>query len=320
MRPIGGYFEWEFPDEVYLIPHENEGFLVNNARSALQLILQNLEFVKRVYLPYYICDSMTLALSVTGVQYQQYHINDNLEIADKIELNEGEYIIYTNYFGIKDGYCRLLASKYGINLIVDNAQALYTAHIKGTHSIYSCRKFIGVPDGGIAISDNIKSTDHLPIAKMYNRCGALLARAEDDVITGYELFKKNDRNFREDGMAQMSLISRNILKSVDHNKIIERRRENFGYLHKFLGGCNLLPISDIDSFACPLVYPFYMEDVELRNKLISNKIFVAQYWPNVLEWCDKDTKECRLTENIIPLPIDQRYAIEDMNKIVKFII
>ncbi len=317
-RPIGGYFEWEFPRTIYPIPHE-DGFLVNNARSALQLILQSIGTVKKVYLPYFTCDSVAFALQAIGCNYQQYHIDNNLHIAESINLDTDEYIIYTNYFGIMDKYCNELVAVYGEKLIVDNAQALYASHLLGTHSVYSYRKYIGVPDGGAAISNTIKSVIDLPITSFYDRCGALLARVEDNIPTGYQLFKENDRRFRRDDMAQMSVITKKILRSINHNEIIIRRRENFAYLHNQLKDKNQLLIPDLDSFACPMVYPFYATDETLRQILIENKIFVAQYWPNVLENCAKDTIEYNQAIHIIALPIDQRYGIEQMDRIINVI-
>ncbi len=317
-RPIGGYFEWEFPLKQYPFPHE-DGFLVNNARSALQLILQSIGNVSKVYLPYYTCDSVTLALEAIDIPYKQYHIDSQLQLDEDIFLHGNEYLVYTNYFGIMDSYCARLAEQYGEKLIVDNAQALYAPHIKGTHSIYSCRKYIGVPNGGIAVSDAINTLDGIPFSRMFDRCGALLSRAEDDVTTGYKLFKDNDHRFRDDGILQMSLISKSILHSIDHDAIIAKRRTNFEYLHSVLRKYNKLSIPDMDNFVCSLAYPFYTNNLELRKTLIENGIFVAQYWPNVLGWCDENYSEFNLTTHILPLPIDQRYGIKDMERIISII-
>lgn len=43
------------------------------------------------------------------------------------------------------------------------------------------------------------------------------------------------------------------------------------------------------------------------------------YWPNVLEWCDENDIEYKLMKNVLPLPCDQRYGEEDMNKIYELI-
>ena len=69
-----------------------------------------------------------------------------------------------------------------------------------------------------------------------------------------------------------------------------------------------------------MVYPYYTSDNTLKAKLISSKIFVATYWPNVFEWCKSDSLEYNFGEQIIAIPIDQRYGIEDMNRIIKEIV
>jgi len=47
---------------------------------------------------------------------------------------------------------------------------------------------------------------------------------------------------------------------------------------------------------------------------------VATYWPNVFNWCENKTLEFDLAKNILPLPIDQRYGSEEMERIVELII
>ena len=75
----------------------------------------------------------------------------------------------------------------------------------------------------------------------------------------------------------------------------------------------------MDSFVCPMVYPFMTDDESLRDQLIKNKVFVARYWPNVLEWCQEKDLEYKLANRIIPLPIDQRYGEMEMNYIVEIL-
>ena len=50
--------------------------------------------------------------------------------------------------------------------------------------------------------------------------------------------------------------------------------------------------------------------------MIENKVFVATYWPNVLEWTDEDSVEYEMAEKLVPLPIDQRYSAADMHYIL----
>ena len=120
-------------------------------------------------------------------------------------------------------------------------------------------------------------------------------------------------------MKKMSELTYRILGSIDFDEVMYRRRRNFEYLHQVLGPTNLLGIPDIRSFACPMVYPYCTHDSELRGDLISNNIFVATYWPNVFNWCKSESIESIFAREILPLPIDQRYRDEDMERIIEII-
>ena len=109
------------------------------------------------------------------------------------------------------------------------------------------------------------------------------------------------------------------MQSIDYEEIARKRRDNFLYLHKQLSVSNLLNIY-ISGDATPLIYPYFSEDNILRENLIKNKIYVAQYWPNVLKWTDKDSIEYSLAEKMVPLPIDQRYNYDDIEDISKIVL
>ena len=69
-----------------------------------------------------------------------------------------------------------------------------------------------------------------------------------------------------------------------------------------------------------MVYPYWVPDgATLRAKLIENKVFCARYWPNVLEWCTEADLEYNLAQNLVAIPCDQRYGVEEMGRIVEMI-
>ena len=116
----------------------------------------------------------------------------------------------------------------------------------------------------------------------------------------------------------MAAATGDILTHIDYKKVIARRRINFKMLHEMLGADNSLSIPHMDTFACPMVYPFLpKEDTGMRNRLIGNRIYVARYWQNVLSWCNPQDIESQLANHIIPLPIDQRYGEKEMIKIIE---
>ena len=69
-----------------------------------------------------------------------------------------------------------------------------------------------------------------------------------------------------------------------------------------------------------MVYPYLVPVNGLREKLIENKIFVARYWPNVLECTNKEDIDYLLAYQMQPLPIDQRYGHEEMDFIIATIL
>lgn len=317
-KPIGGYFEWEFPNLKEFTLHNNAVF-VNSGKHALEYVLRGLGNVKKVYIPYFTCVDVVFPIERLNIPYNFYHINERLEIQDNINLNEGEYIIATNYYGIKDSYVRNLFLKYKERLIIDNAHALWCPAIKDCHQIYSPRKSIGMPDGGLVVSPIQKYEKTLPVDKSYDRCSQLLKRLELNPSEGYSDYKLNGKKNIDTPLSQMSAISRKILCSVGLDSIRNKRIKNFELLHNALGYMNELEIPPMNSFAAPLVYPFFIKDNNLRSKLIQNNIFVATYWPNVFDWCNENDIEYKLAKYIHPLPCDQRYGEEDMERIVKLI-
>ena len=66
-----------------------------------------------------------------------------------------------------------------------------------------------------------------------------------------------------------------------------------------------------------MIYPFVIEDAsKVRKALIEKKIYVAQYWPDVLNIAPKNSPSYFFSENIIALPVDQRQSANEMQTIV----
>lgn len=316
MKEIGGYFPLELP-HVGNMPHA-DGLMVNSGRNALELVLRSIPYVTRVYIPYYTCDVVLEPLDKLSIPYTFYHLAQQLTLAHEITLGEGEYILYTNYFGIMDSYISQLEQLYGDRLIVDHAQALYAAPTG--KCVYSPRKFVGIPDGGIAYTDSPDSTALLEVDTSFDRCSHLLMRHDVGASAGYAEFRTNSAKLKHQPIRQMSPLTRALLTSIDFADVKQRRIDNFLALHSRLCESNLLPIPSLDSFACPMVYPYYSDDPTLKQRLIAEKIFVATYWPNVMEWCSYDDIEYKLATRIIPLPIDHRYGMKDMRRIINTIL
>jgi hypothetical protein len=66
-----------------------------------------------------------------------------------------------------------------------------------------------------------------------------------------------------------------------------------------------------------MVYPYLTNDASLKQRLINNKVFVATYWPNVKVWAKDGLMEMELAERLIPIPCDQRYNIEVLQRVLE---
>ena len=314
---IGGYFELELPNRGQFL--HDDGLLLNSGRNALEYVLRTLGGVKGLYIPYYTCDVVMEPIEKLNIPHTFYQINSKLEIENLPSLKSGDYLIYTNYFGLKDEYITALADQYGRQLIVDNAQAWFAEPIKGVSTIYSPRKYVGVPDGGVAYSLKHIDVNSFEQDLSYDRCAHLLKRIDLAPSEGYADFKSNSVRLIGQPIKRMSELTRRMLSSIDFEFVKTRRRENFDYLYEHLCKTNRFDIPLLDSFSCPMVYPYLTEDEKLRRKLIENKVFVATYWPNVKEWAKEGMLEHDLSDKLIPIPVDQRYGLEDMNKVMTII-
>lgn len=313
MNEIGGYFQLELAERSS--EFHKDGIFLNSGRNALEYILRSISFIKKIYIPYYTCDAVIEPLKKINVEYEFYSINEQLEMIDNIDLTINEYIIYTNYFGVKDKYINRLLSLYSNQLIVDNSQALF--YKPSLYSFYSPRKFVGLPDGGIAYSKNLLDSS-LPKDLSYDKCSHLLKRFDLLAFEGYEDFKKNSNKIYGRDIKYMSNLTNALFRNIDFDEVKTKRMSNFYMLHKFFKEINPIDL-DLLSFSCAMVYPLYIESESLRTKLIENKVYVAKYWENVLKWVNCDKIEFNLVQYLLPLPIDQRYSDKDMQRIIDII-
>lgn len=317
MQPIGGYFSLEINGGS---GYHNDALRLNSGRYALEYILKARKY-RKIYLPYYICDSVLQPIKRQGVDYEFYHINEKIEPAANIQPKDDEAVLYVNYFGLKNDYASSFCYEYR-NTILDHTQAFYSE--KGNKyddpkvqcdTFYSCRKYFGVADGAYLYT-NCLLDEELPIDESYERMTFLTKRLDRSPQEAYEDFHANDRLIASAGLRRMSRVTEAIMQGIDFSVKANQRLKNFRCLDKTLRETNRFKWA-LNYGTIPMVYPYYVEDgAKLRQHLIDNQIFCARYWPNVLEWCKPEDFEYQLTENLVSIPIDQRYGEKEMEYIV----
>lgn len=314
IKSIGGYFELEIPK---LKEYHKDAIALNTGRNCLEYILR-VRGYKHVYIPYYTCDVILEPLKKLGVDHSFYHIDKNLELAEDVVLRPNEALLATNYFGLKQEHMLKLAAIYGNQLIIDNTQAFFDKPIDGIDTFYSCRKYFGVPDGAYLYTDKLLP-EALEQEKSYDRMSQLLKRIDISAEDGFVDFQKADESLGNQPIRKMSKLTQRIMQSIHFETVKKKRRSNYQTLLNALSNVNNLKL-EFNEEVVPMVYPLLLTSINgLREKLIKNKIFVARYWQNVLEWTSKDDLEHLFAYHLIPLPIDQRYGEVEMYFILEMI-
>jgi len=313
MKEIGGYFGLE-----QLVSNEYYKDLIalNNGRNAL-LYLLKAKNIKKLYIPYYLCDSVIDMLKLYGYDFQYYNINLDFMPIFNETLENDEYLYIVNYYGqLKNDKVLQLKKKYK-QIILDNTHAFFQKPIQGINTIYTCRKFFGVPDGAYLATD-IKIKEDLEIDISKDRMTHILGRYECTASEYYNDFQNTDESLYREPLKYMSKLTHNILGAINYERIRNIRNKNYVYMENKLGGCNKLKLIHPEG---AFSYPFYFKNgIEIRKTLAKKKIYIPTLWPNILSNSPEGSIENDYAANILPLPCDQRYGTEDMEYIITTLI
>lgn len=125
-----------------------------NARSGLALLV-DLMSPGQVWMPSFICEVMLRAVQNRGTRQRFYEVDHDLAMTSQDwleDVREGDIIVLIDYFGFPaDSSCAAAAKQQGAWILEDACHGLLSG-IVGQLSdfvLFSPRKFLGVPDGGI---------------------------------------------------------------------------------------------------------------------------------------------------------------------------
>ena len=316
---IGSFLELAFPTGREWHRGEDVARL-NSGRAAIWHAARCLG-CRRVWLPYYQCDTVRSFLLAHNVEVLNYEIDR--AFTPLLDQNtEDTAIVLVNYYGVM-GHKRMsaLAAKYR-NVIIDNSQGFFAKPIIGCMNVYSARKFVGVPDGAYVVGEG--ATRFLTeYAQDFSSDTAdfLLKRIEYG-CEGATYAARMQNEARIDGAdcLQMSKLTRTILDGADYPLIQAKRRENFAIAHQLLGDLNLLsPMQYYEENTVPMVYPFLAEQDSLLPTLLANKHFQGHWWSYLLDEVEANSNEAWLSRYMIPITVDQRYGEAELLHISRIV-
>jgi len=342
---IGGYLELERFSGTLL--HE-KALKLSSGRACLAYLIQQ-RGIRKILLPDFLCDAVRKTCEFYGVAVRTYEVGTDLRPVfftkagcpagadgsgrtgeaktamgtaladagrtaecDLVAPEADEWLYLVNFYGqLTENELKAYAERFP-KLIVDNAQAYFAPALQEVDTLYTCRKFLGVADGGFLYTDAPQRT--LPRDESHGRMGFVLGRFERPAGEFFaEASQNNDDLLFEP--KQMSRLTENLLRATDEEKIRQVRTENFNRLHAALGERNLLSLRPAEG---AYAYPLMLENgEETRRKLIARKIYVPTLWPNVLTEQPEDSTAVKLAREILPLPCDQRYGSEEMDAVIR---
>lgn len=313
MREIGGYIELD----TYRLPMLHSGALaLNCGRNALAYLLKA-RSVKRLWIPSFICDSVTGVCEREHVPYTLYGVGYDFLPSEEIVLGEGEWLYLVNYYSQLDNALIAGFIKKYQRVIVDHAQSYFQEPLPGVDTLYTCRKYFGVADGAFLYTDAAWE-EALPRDESFDRMRFLLGRFERTASEFYGEYAANNELFAAEPVKRMSKLTENLLHGIDYDQVRATREQNYVYLHHALGQCNKLHLADRPgTFMYPLLLP---NGADVRKRLQKEKIYIPTLWPDVFDFCAPEAAACDMAANILPLPIDQRYGASDMEELCREVV
>jgi dTDP-4-amino-4,6-dideoxygalactose transaminase len=334
---IGGMFGFELSASEEISSNAQEPpflaephMLLATARSAFTLLARTLR-PKTVWLPSYLCGVVMGAFPAHLMDMHFYPIDEQLSIAGEgwlSEIEANDIVVFIDYFGFSHwADWGLEARRKGAWVVEDASQALLSVFSNTTshYVIFSPRKFVGIPEGGILLALNgadlpNESLASSPALWCMEATRASMLRAEYDRHGGdrrwFEIFQRTEAGgpLEPCRMSDLSLL---ILKyGVDWQTVSQRRRENYKFLASELGQIALFP--ELPRDVVPLGFPIRVKDRDrIRKALFSKEIYPPVHWPLTGVVPPAFEASHGLAAEIMTIPCDQRYNSTDMKRIVE---
>lgn len=351
MKDIGSIFPLYDDDlRINIVDKQQAGsdtILFSLCREALYVIAESFpKDTRKVLLPAYTCSTVVNPFVQAGWGCSYYSVDKSLridvnEIKSIYNKNHYSLILVHPYFGmdLNDEEIHLLEEMHndGCKVVVDLTQCIFSNKDYGfaDYIVGSYRKWYEVPDGGF-LKPKIKEESFktkfpenedfvsLQADSMYLR--GLYFNTNNEVVKNIsrrlnKLAVKLGRKTIEPHA--MSVFSISLMNMVDKQKCQQRRFENYQFLfHNFLHCDHFqLVCTNLEEVTTsPLYFVIYVKDrLALQASLAAEHIYAPVIWPIPNEDVLINKTIQSIYDNVLAIPVDQRYDLTDMAKIVETI-
>lgn len=334
-RPVGGFLPLRLPagtpPVISLLAEwvgpDTQHWMLHNGRSALHALWQA-DKPRRIWLPAYVCSEVASSVPASG-DLRYFPLDNALQPRiDFLSANvqEGDHILAVDYFGrpANPEFVALVHARPDVGWVEDRAHALDPGEPSwGDWVLYSPRKLVGVPDGGILVAAR-KPLPPLTTTPLSDFSFALPAferfedRGEERNEQWYASYQREERAMKV-GNQVMSRMALDVLNSVDVKDDSTRRRRNYEVLRNRLAEWSFFAEPGI-GFA-PLGFPIRVKNAAMLAKGLSERhIFAARHWATLPSDPRTFAAEHRLANELLTLPIDYRYGEPDMHRVADAVI
>ena len=318
--------------DYYLNQFAQKKTYFDSGRSAIRYLC-NVTRKKTVLLPNYLCDSIIQPFLEGNFKIIFYEVNNNLEpVIDRIYFDDSIGVFFhLGYFGRRSTErlqeIIILMRKMGIIVIEDITHSVFStakSKLESDYYICSIRKWLGIPDGGILLSNSkIEFTNtkvNTELIANYSEGSSMKKEYLDkrnyssSHLNYYKIAEKS-LDLSKD-MFSISNYSKEVLYHYDFANMVSIRRKNATYLTKEILklGLKTLDLNN-NNLITPLFVPIFFKDKEERDLfklcLVDSNIYTPVHWskPNNMN-IDNNIYNIELS-----IPCDQRYTIQDMKLI-----
>lgn len=346
-KEIGSYFELN-PSDIYSTVYTQkefdfmgEGIYLSTCRSAICMALGDINpSLKIALLPGFTCHAVVQPFVNMGYEVIPFSINNKLEIDfedlnGKVNKYKPSVILFHDYFGFDSNVKMRISGlsenlkERGIKIINDQTQSMFSSYdiIEGDYYVGSIRKWMGIPDGAYIKATQFNSSydvdNELEIAKIEAMTYKYKYLFDNEGTKEMVLKKFKNAELILDSREEpysISNTSKVLLEKYNIDTLKKTRQKNGRTLLKVIRDVNDLevPFEEVSEKEVPFYIPILVKRKrkELQRYLANNNVFATVIWG-----CPEEYKNClsvetqNIYEQILCIPCDQRYSVEDMEYI-----
>lgn len=313
VREIGSEFQKVPIESGHGLTVPRPGSFMFSGRTAIEAVLKHLPDAHTALLPSYCCESMIVPFRAAGIEIDYYNVSWNDGI--KIELEDtADIILWCNYFGFKNKMPDL--DGVIIEDITHSMLSEVQCHQASSYLVASLRKWEPINCGGYCSVE----VEGLEPPEEFVSLKTSAMELKTQYLRDLDPLKKprflqmfaESNHWLAKHYSGLSIDSwsRSYLSSINLERQRETRKQNAHILYEGLKSKVqfLFPEEDMD---CPLFVPILIENRDdIRKYLTKNEIYCPVHWSKP-ESCESNIYDMELS-----LICDQRYGIENMERIV----